>query len=168
MKVPSVDDIPSITPRSLCETRRSATADSSRAKTLAAETGATAISSLKDMAQTSACIVTMLPNTPNVEAVYLGNINLPRVGGKVDPFPKAAAAADRGTENGQGLLDFVKPGTLLVDSSTIDPLASKRINAIATGKVNNETRPFPTHTREEAGGGGSKHPACTKCSDFML
>lgn len=103
----------------------------------------------------------MLPNTPNVEAVYLGNMNLPREGGKVDPFPKAtaaAAAADRGTENGQGLLDFVKPGTLLVDSSTIDPLASKRINAIATGKVNNETRPLPTHTREEAGGGGFQTP----------
>lgn len=94
------------------------------------------------MAQTSACIVTMLPNTPNVEAVYLGNIDLPREGGKIDPRPSAAAtaaAAEHGTEMG-GLLGFVQPGTLLVDSSTIDPLASRRINAIATGKVNNERR----------------------------
>lgn len=88
----------------------------------------------------------MLPNTPNVEAVYLGNIDRPhphpREGTKVDPpHPSAtAAAAERGTEVGRGLLNLVQPGTLLVDSSTIDPLASRRMNAIASSKVNNESR----------------------------
>eukprot|EP00752_Nemacystus_decipiens_P012435 g11016.t1 len=110
-------------------------ADSSRAKTLAAETGATAISSLKQLAQTSASIITMLPNTPNVEAVYLGNVDDSREEGNIDPLPSArVTAAERGTETGQGLVHFVQPGALVVDSSTIDPLTSRRINAIATSK----------------------------------
>lgn len=106
-----------------------------------AETGATAVSSLEKVAQASSCIVTMLPNTPNVEAVYLGNVDLPREEGGVNPRLSAtAASAERGAEMGRGLLDLVQPGTLLVDSSTIDPLASRRINAIATSKVHNERR----------------------------
>eukprot|EP00903_Cladosiphon_okamuranus_P020624 g18934.t1 len=108
-------------------------ADLSRAKALAAETGATAIVSLEEMAQACSSVITMLPNTPNVEAVYLGNVNVPREGDRVDP-PLTATAAERGMEMGRGLLNLVQPGTLLVDSSTIDPLASRRINAIATSK----------------------------------
>lgn len=124
-------------------------ADPSKAKRLAAETGATAISSVREMAKASSSIITMLPNTPNVEAVYLGNINYPRNGAKADPRPLAkAAAAERGTEVGRGLVDLVQPGTLLVDSSTIDPLTSRRINAMATSKVNKHSQDYTTYEQE--------------------
>lgn len=134
--------IPLTPPFALHTTQLLATADTSKAKTLAAETGATAISYVEEMAQSSS-VITMLPNTPNVEAVYLGNIDHPRDEIKVEPCQLAtAAAAGRGMETGRGrgLLDLVQPGTLLVDSSTIDPLVSKRMNAIATSKVNNKRR----------------------------
>lgn len=133
---------------------RLASAESSRAKTLAAGTGATAIFSLEEMAQTSSSIITMLPNTPNVEAVYLGNIDVPREGGRVDPSQTATAAAavERGVEARRGLLDLVPPGTLLVDSSTIDPLASRRINAIAKSKVSSGD--FIDYPYNRGGGGG--------------
>lgn len=80
----------------------------------------------------------MLPNTSHVEAVYLGNTELAREGIEIDSSPSAAAAGGAGrddTEMGGGILDWVQPGTLLVDSSTIDPLASRRVNAIAKRKV---------------------------------
>lgn len=100
----------------------------------------------------------MLPNTPNVEALYLGNIDHPLEGVKADPRPSATAeAAERGTEVGQGLLDLVQPGTLLVDSSTIDPLASRRINAIATSKVNNER--LKMYTNDTIAGGRENRPS---------
>lgn len=84
----------------------------------------------------------MLPNTPNVEAVYLGNPDLSREGVEIDSSPSAAAAAavELDTETGRGLLDWVQPGTLLVDSSTIDPLASRRVNAIAKSKVKDDSK----------------------------
>ncbi|CAM9563379.1 unnamed protein product [Pylaiella littoralis] len=111
--------------------------DSSKAQTLAAETGARAVSSAKEMAQGSSSIITMLPNTSNVEAVYLGDPELSREGNEIDSSPSAAAKMVKrrnNTEMGFGLLDWVRSGTLLVDSSTIDPLASRRVNAIAKSK----------------------------------
>lgn len=114
------------------------TVDSSKAQTLAAETGARAVSSAKEMAEGSSSIITMLPNTSNVEAVYLGDPELSREGNEIDSSPSAAAEMVKrrnNTEMGFGLLDWVRSGTLLVDSSTIDPLASRRVNAIAKSKV---------------------------------
>ncbi|CAN0178261.1 unnamed protein product [Hapterophycus canaliculatus] len=105
--------------------------------TLAAETGATSASSLKEVAQTSTSIITMLPDTPNVEDVFLGNPEHPWE--EIEPDPSSSGTAGRAragsTEAKRGLLDLVEAGTLVVDSSTIDPLASRRINAIAKSKV---------------------------------
>lgn len=121
-----------------CPFRR-ATVDSVRARTLAAETGSTAASSLEEVAQTSNSIITMLPDTPNVEDILLGfsENHLKEVG--TDPPRRAAAGRKElgdSKEAKRGLLDLVEPGTLVVDSSTIDPLASRRMNAIAKSKVN--------------------------------
>ncbi|XP_054750759.1 3-hydroxyisobutyrate dehydrogenase, mitochondrial-like [Lytechinus pictus] len=60
-----------------------------------------------DVAQKADRIITMLPSSPNVLEVYTG-------------------------EN--GILSSVKPGTLLIDSSTIDPQVSKDVAAIAEKK----------------------------------
>lgn len=62
--------------------------------------GAALGSSPKDVAASSEVVITMLPNSPDVEAVVLG--------------------AD-------GVLEGAKPGTILVDMSTISPLVSQKI-----------------------------------------
>lgn len=97
----------------------------------------------------------MLPSTPHIEAVYLGKAANPLPENTADDHLSsttaaagAAAAVERegyGAETakeaeGRGLLDWVRPGTLLVDSSTIDPLASRRVNAVATRKVRRNMR----------------------------
>jgi 2-hydroxy-3-oxopropionate reductase len=61
----------------------------------------------KDVASRSAVIITMLPNSPHVRAAVLGP---------------------------DGVLDGTKPGTVLVDMSSIAPLASKEIAAKAQEK----------------------------------
>jgi 2-hydroxy-3-oxopropionate reductase len=62
--------------------------------------GASAGSSSKDVAQKSEIIITMLPNSPDVKDAVLG-------------------------EN--GVLDGAKPDTILIDMSSIAPLASKEV-----------------------------------------
>ncbi len=65
-----------------------------------AEAGAHTGTSPKDVAQKSEIIITMLPNSPHVKEVVLG-VN--------------------------GVLDGAKPGTILVDMSSIAPLVSKEV-----------------------------------------
>ncbi|CAM9639981.1 unnamed protein product [Laminaria digitata] len=118
-------------------------ADRSKAKKLAAETGASLASSLRELAQKSSSIVTMLPNTPHVEAVYLGNPSFPRPGRSTDTSPSLEETVQETVQNTVletvqeigGILDWVRPGSLVIDSSTIDPLASRRINAAARAKA---------------------------------
>ncbi len=70
----------------------------------AVKAGAQAGSSNKDVAQKSDIVITMLPNSPEVKEAVLG--------------------AD-------GVLDGAKPGTILVDMSSIAPLASKEVSESA-------------------------------------
>jgi 2-hydroxy-3-oxopropionate reductase len=65
-----------------------------------AKEGAKAGSSAKDVAQQSDVIITMLPDSPDVEAVVLGN---------------------------DGVLEGLKPGATLVDMSTIKPATARRV-----------------------------------------
>jgi 2-hydroxy-3-oxopropionate reductase len=65
-----------------------------------AKEGAKAGSSAKDVAQQSDVIITMLPDSPDVEAVVLGN---------------------------DGVLEGLKPGATLVDMSTIVPATARRV-----------------------------------------
>ena len=69
--------------------------------------GAQAGSSNKEVAQKSDIVITMLPNSPEVKEAVLG--------------------AD-------GVLDGAKPGTILVDMSSIAPLASKEVSERAKEK----------------------------------
>ena len=62
--------------------------------------GATPGSSPKDVAGVSDVVITMLPNSPDVEAVLLG---------------------------ANGVLEGAKPGTIVIDMSTISPLVSQKI-----------------------------------------
>lgn len=64
------------------------------------EAGAKAGSSCKDVAEKSEIIITMLPNSPEVKDAVLGK---------------------------NGVLDGARPGTILIDMSSIAPLASKDI-----------------------------------------
>jgi len=69
--------------------------------------GATLGSSPKDVAARSEVVITMLPNSPDVEAVVLG---------------------------ANGILEGAKAGTILVDMSTISPLVSQQIYGEAKKK----------------------------------
>jgi 2-hydroxy-3-oxopropionate reductase len=64
------------------------------------EAGAKAGSSCKDVAEKSEIIITMLPNSPEVKDAVLGK---------------------------NGVLDGARPGTILIDMSSIAPLASKDV-----------------------------------------
>ena len=64
------------------------------------EAGAKAGSSSKDVAEKSEVIITMLPNSPDVKEAVLSN---------------------------NGVLEGAKPGTILIDMSSIAPLASKEV-----------------------------------------
>lgn len=69
--------------------------------------GATTGSSPKDVAQASEVLITMLPNSPDVEEVVLG---------------------------ANGVLEGAKSGMMLVDMSTISPLVSQKIYEAAKKK----------------------------------
>lgn len=64
--------------------------------------GAKKAASLKEIAETCDVFMTMLPNSPHVKEVVLGK---------------------------DGLLEGVKPGAVLIDMSSINPMASKEIAA---------------------------------------
>ncbi len=64
------------------------------------EAGADAGSSGKEVAEKSEVVITMLPNSPDVEEAVLGT---------------------------NGVLEGAKPGTILIDMSSIAPLASKEV-----------------------------------------
>jgi len=64
------------------------------------DAGAKAGSSNKDVAEKSEIIITMLPNSPEVKEAVLGK---------------------------NGVLDGARPGTILIDMSSIAPLASKEV-----------------------------------------
>ena len=65
-----------------------------------AKEGAKAASSSKDVAQQSDIVITMLPDSPDVEAVVLGK---------------------------DGVLEGLKPGATLIDMSTITPAMARRV-----------------------------------------
>jgi 2-hydroxy-3-oxopropionate reductase len=69
--------------------------------------GARAVASAKAVAQECATIITMLPNSPHVKTVVMG-------------------------EN--GVLDGAKSGTLLIDMSSIAPLASQEVGKACAAK----------------------------------
>ena len=69
--------------------------------------GATAAKSSEDAASQSDVVISMVPDSPDVEKVYL--------------------AAD-------GILAGVKPGTLLIDMSTISPVTAKEVAEAAAAK----------------------------------
>jgi len=71
------------------------------------EAGAMAGLSNKDVAENSEIIITMLPNSPEVKEAVLGK---------------------------NGVLDGARPGTILIDMSSIAPLASKEISERAKEK----------------------------------
>ncbi|WP_287030697.1 3-hydroxyisobutyrate dehydrogenase [Pseudomonas sp. UBA6310] len=74
---------------------------SASAVAAAVEAGATAVASPADLAQRNVeVIITMLPASPHVKAVYLGE---------------------------DGLLAHVRPGVLLIDCSTIDPISAREV-----------------------------------------
>jgi 2-hydroxy-3-oxopropionate reductase len=64
------------------------------------EAGAKAGSSSKEVAEKSEIVITMLPNSPDVKEAVLGK---------------------------NGVLEGAKPGTILIDMSSIAPLASKEV-----------------------------------------
>lgn len=66
--------------------------------------GAAAASSPAEVAAASDVVITMLPDTPDVEAVYFGD---------------------------QGIFTRVRPGMLLIDMSTASPQMARRIHAAA-------------------------------------
>jgi 2-hydroxy-3-oxopropionate reductase len=72
-----------------------------------AEVGAEAASSPKEVAEICDVVVTMLPNSPHVKEVVLGP---------------------------NGILEGARPGTIIVDMSSIAPLAVKEIAAKAAEK----------------------------------
>ncbi len=69
--------------------------------------GATAATSVRDAAAQADLVLTMLPSSPHVKAVYLG--------------------AD-------GVIAAVQPGTTLVDCSTIDPHSAREVAAAAAAR----------------------------------
>lgn len=71
------------------------------------DAGAKAGSSNKDVAEKSEIIITMLPNSPEVKEAVLGQ---------------------------DGVLDGARPGTILIDMSSIAPLASKEVSERAKEK----------------------------------
>lgn len=71
------------------------------------ENGAVSANSAKEVAEACDIVITMLPNSPHVKAVVLG-------------------------EN--GVLEGAAPGTILIDMSSIAPLASKEIYEVCADK----------------------------------
>lgn len=71
------------------------------------ESGATVAKSPAEIASKTKTIVTMLPSSPHVQEVYTGK---------------------------NGIFSAVQSGSLLLDSSTIDPAVSREMDKLATGK----------------------------------
>jgi len=71
------------------------------------EFGAEAAASSAEAAAAGDVVITMLPSSPHVEAAVLG---------------------------AGGILDGMRPGTVLIDMSTIDPLASRRVAEQVTAR----------------------------------
>jgi 2-hydroxy-3-oxopropionate reductase len=69
--------------------------------------GATAAKSPSDVAQQSTIVITMVPDTPDVEAVIAGP---------------------------DGVLTALRPGTVVIDMSSISPVATKRLAALVAAK----------------------------------
>ena len=69
--------------------------------------GATAAATPAEVAQAATIVITMVPDTPDVELVLSG---------------------------ANGVLDRLKPGTIVIDMSTISPEATKRLAAAIAGK----------------------------------
>jgi len=69
--------------------------------------GATAVTSPKEVAESCTVIITVLRNSTDVEAVVCG-------------------------EN--GILEGIKPGSIFIDMSTIDPLVSRRVASLISEK----------------------------------
>jgi 2-hydroxy-3-oxopropionate reductase len=69
--------------------------------------GAVAVSSSKEVAEKSEIVITMLPNSPEVKEAVLGK---------------------------DGVLDGARPGSILIDMSSIAPLASKEVSERAKEK----------------------------------
>ena len=72
-----------------------------------AESSATQCSSAKDVAERADVIFTMLPDTPDVEAVALGP---------------------------GGLIEGIRPGTFYADMSTIAPSAVRQISVVLSSR----------------------------------
>jgi len=69
--------------------------------------GATAATSSKHVAGQVEVVISMVPDSPDVERVYVGD---------------------------EGVLEGVRPGTLLIDMSTISPVTAKQVAAAAAEK----------------------------------
>jgi 2-hydroxy-3-oxopropionate reductase len=69
--------------------------------------GATAASSPAEVARTASIIITMVPDTPDVELVLTGP---------------------------NGILSELKPGTVVIDMSTISPVVTKRLSGMVAAK----------------------------------
>src|SRR3712207_2062222 len=78
-----------------------------KAEELAKEGGATAAGSPKEVAQVCDIIITMLPDSPDVEAVVAGE---------------------------GGVLEGIRDGALLVDMSTISPVVTKELSEMVREK----------------------------------
>lgn len=72
-----------------------------------AAAGATAAASPAEVASRSSIVITMLPDTADVELVLAGNT---------------------------GVLTTLRPGSLVIDMSSISPLATKRLAALVSGR----------------------------------
>jgi 3-hydroxyisobutyrate dehydrogenase len=71
------------------------------------ELGVSVVPTPKEVASASEVVITCLPNTPDVEQVYFGPA---------------------------GLMEGSKPGQVLIDTSTIDPIATQRFASLAAEK----------------------------------
>lgn len=69
--------------------------------------GATKASSIEEIASSCQTIITMLPNGPQVKSVVLGE---------------------------GGVVHFAKPGTLIIDNSSISPVATEEVHAALAAK----------------------------------
>ncbi|MET0303729.1 MAG: NAD(P)-binding domain-containing protein [Microbacteriaceae bacterium] len=79
----------------------------------AAERGIQAADSARDAASGAEIVITMLPDSPDVLAVCLGD----------------GAEGDDGRGADSGIADALDDGAVLIDMSTIDPAASRRLHA---------------------------------------
>lgn len=92
-----------------------------------AEEGAVPASSPSEAARDAAAVLTMLPSSPHVKEVATGKEGIvDRIGYKIvsKRFWIAQKLMDVLL---LGVLKSLKPGSIIIDSSTIDPLASREV-----------------------------------------